>query len=989
MRAANTATTSVRFIDITSNIGRPNVTAIFTPRQYAKLCAVLDFTCPGAPQLLEAVSKYRYMNNTVSWMLLARNDTGTGAVQRALWSISGIQMNSDLIAAIETPVRGMFNLFDIYSKGRHLCKDIYQALYGTWNRSGGFRLTTNYSAYKIRQDFAFLQLRGVTVIDRENVTSDMVDQLLSEPGLTKGIVAFVKYHYALLVVLRDFHNFTIKYRPTRGWAGRLRSGYRLGLLGVVQRHETDVAATGIIMRLSRQPELDSIHYSWAFETGFIYKITPDIGSKSEGNGFVAPFSPSVWVAFLLALVLSVAVLKHLARLSERWLQHSSRTERARATMAYVVDVVSCVAQQGVPYVSRLVPSRVAVMVLLVANLVLYNYYTSTVVSGLLSAKMIGPESIPAVIDSPLKLSLTDTGYHRILLREQTLPYSTLMHDRKALPARSPDDLPLFTDVEHAVPYLRRGGHVLHCELTEVYPAIANQFTANEICELRTVEGLYKYDIRVMAFVLPKHSMYSELFKITLMRAQETGVVKRIYRIHKIAKPICQGSATVYSVELSEVSLAFIILGGCKSRRNDPHDEKFGGSYTWILFSNDYHSQELTLEMRKGFCFRLDSDVLWMQRAADRSFYHLIDLYGIGSKNCESLRTTNVGHWRQETGLHILNGLNTVQIRTNFHQHVLRGLLLHSSPTDWNTIPGHEKFHRCLLRFLQEVHNFSLGFIFRMTPELNGATQESNYFTPFTNTTWYAAAFIFSLVAVALQCMHMLHHDLSSFASNHYLIDMIGLIAQQGTTQTAVNVSVRLLLYAVLLMNFLLYNYYTASIVGELLSGSTQGPRTIEQLTKAPLAVVFNNDSYSHALTMVLATATPGGTTFAPIYADVATAVRLLKQGGFAFHCELTEAFRALADHFDADEICELRTMDGLFSELRLMSFVLPRGSMYAEQFKITLTKATELGLVGRLLNTYWNDMPECQGGPLVHPVVLTGVSAPFSILAGEECVLCG
>lgn len=63
-----------------------------------------------------------------------------------------------------------------------------------------------------------------------------------------------------------------------------------------------------------------------------------------------------------------------------------------------------------------------------------------------------------------------------------------MHERKALPPRSPNDLPLFTDVEHAVPYLRRGGHVLHCELTEVYPAIANQFTANEICELRTVNG---------------------------------------------------------------------------------------------------------------------------------------------------------------------------------------------------------------------------------------------------------------------------------------------------------------------------------------------------------------------------------------------------------------------------------------------------------------------------------------------------------------------
>ncbi|XP_058120226.1 ionotropic receptor 75a [Anopheles coustani] len=564
LQAAGTRSISVRFVDIGSPILQQNVPAIFTPRQYAKPCCVLDYQCPGASGLLEEVSKYRLLNNTYSWLLLAaRPTTDRREVHRVLWNTTGIQMNTDLITA-DAASDGAVSLFDIYSKGRHLCKDVYRTLYGSWRKGEGFSLLANYSRYRIRQNFNSLQLRGVTVIDRENVTSGMVDQLLAEPGLSKGIVAFVKYHYALLVVLRDFHNFTIKYRPTRGWAGRLPSGYRLGLLGVVQRRETDVAATGIIMRLSRQPELDSIHYSWAFETGFIYKITPDIGSKSEGNGFVAPFSPSVWIAFLVSLALAVAVLKYLARFSERWLRVC---EPPRATVAYLVDVVSCVAQQGVPYVSRLVPARLALIVLLVANLVLYNYYTSTVVSGLLSSQMIGPETIPQVIDSTLKLSLTDTGYHRILLREQTLPYSTHMHDRKAIPPRSPDDLPLFTDVDHAVPFLRRGGHVLHCELTEVYPAIANQFTANEICELRTVEGLYKYDIRVMAFVLPKHSMYGEMFKITLMRAQETGVVKRIYRIHKIAKPICQGSATVYSVELSEVLLAFIILGGCKSGGN--------------------------------------------------------------------------------------------------------------------------------------------------------------------------------------------------------------------------------------------------------------------------------------------------------------------------------------------------------------------------------------------------------------------------------------
>ncbi|XP_049276872.1 uncharacterized protein LOC125760619 isoform X2 [Anopheles funestus] len=75
-------------------------------------------------------------------------------------------------------------------------------------------------------------------------------------------------------------------------------------------------------------------------------------------------------------------------------------------------------------------------------------------------------------------------------------------------------------------------------------------------------------------------------------------------------------------------------------------------------------------------------------------------------------------------------------------------------------------------------------------------------------------------------------------------------------------------------------------------------------------------------------------------------------------------------------------MEGLYSELRLMSFVLPKKSMYTEQFKLTLTRATELGIIRRLLKTYNYDMPSCQEGSLVHPVVLRGVVMPFMVLAG-------
>lgn len=107
------------------------------------------------------------MNNTYSWLLLPRQLTrsSTLTVQRILWNVSGIQLNSDLITIEwQNQQTGTVNLFDVHSNGRHLCKDIYRTLYGWWRPGEAIQLIANYSSYRVRQNFNFLQLRGVTVV---------------------------------------------------------------------------------------------------------------------------------------------------------------------------------------------------------------------------------------------------------------------------------------------------------------------------------------------------------------------------------------------------------------------------------------------------------------------------------------------------------------------------------------------------------------------------------------------------------------------------------------------------------------------------------------------------------------------------------------------------------------------------------------------------------------------------------------------------------
>ncbi|XP_055541397.1 ionotropic receptor 75a-like isoform X2 [Wyeomyia smithii] len=547
-----------RIVDISGGFHKLPET-VLAPSSHGRTMCVVDCSCEQSSLVLKSFSDLHYFNITYSWLMFGDN-ISTVNMTSFLWELKSIQMNSDL-TWIETFASSnksdSYSLIDVYAKGRHLCKDIYQYKYAEWDSLNGIAEQRGYSRYKMRGNFDQLQLRGVTVIDRENVTSDDVDRILSVPGGEQGVVGFVKYHYSLLCILRDYHNFRIKYRVVKGWAGRLKSGYRLGLIGILARNEADVATTAIFQRLNRHAEFDSIHHSWEFSSGFIYRITPQLSASGGGNFFI-PFDGNVWITSAVTLLVLTMVLKAVGTIIFR----VSRNVSNASHVSYFIDVVAAVAQQGLSNeVSPRTPIRIIMFSLLFLNLVLYNYYTSAVVGGLLSSPGKGPQTIQEIIKSPLTLSFFDIGYHKVLFRETKEPIIQELYRKKLQPSREGmNTIPVYTDVKTAVPFIKKGGYAFHCEMTEAFQAIADQFDGNEICELRTAQSLFS-DLKLLSFVLPKRSMYTELFKITLMRARECGLVKRNLKIHHIGKPICQSGTRVHPVELTGVSLAFVVLLG--------------------------------------------------------------------------------------------------------------------------------------------------------------------------------------------------------------------------------------------------------------------------------------------------------------------------------------------------------------------------------------------------------------------------------------------
>lgn len=244
------------------------------------------------------------------------------------------------------------------------------------------------------------------------------------------MAAFIKYHYELLGLLRERFNFTVNFRNSRGWAGRLgNTTFRLGLLGIVMRNEADIAASGAFNRINRFAEFDIIHQSWKFETAFLYRYTPDLDTHGSSGNFLTPFSDRVW-AFSMLTVAAVSIIwvifevintKFLRRRDVTRIEPPSNGQKDKlgiktTCVERVLQTFGAICQQGLDPIPRDRSVRFLVFTLFLFSLVMYNYYTSSVVGGLLSSSDQGPATVDEITASPLKISFEDIGYYKVLFR---------------------------------------------------------------------------------------------------------------------------------------------------------------------------------------------------------------------------------------------------------------------------------------------------------------------------------------------------------------------------------------------------------------------------------------------------------------------------------------------------------------------------------------------------------------------------------------------
>ncbi|CAK1546930.1 unnamed protein product [Leptosia nina] len=286
--------------------------------------------------------------------------------------------------------------------------------------------------------------------------------------------------------------------------------------------------------------------------GYFYRI-PTTGVGKFENQFLTPFTGTVWLCVVVVIALCGVGL----------VLGASFEDRPQAGRYAFFSVVALTCQQFFEDVDESAVKRnstarkLTILVTGLSCVLIFNYYTSSVVSWLLNGPPPSINSLWELMNSPLEPIFMDVGYTWSWL--QSPNYYFNVRDAKAedvlkkkVKKKGPH---LVSTPTQGIELVHKGGYVLYCDTDTANKYIALTFSARELCDVGRLPGLEKIP---MYSCVQKNSPYREFFIWSFARMAEQGIIKLIQTRTYPPEIRCEGS-TPRALALGGAAPAFIIL----------------------------------------------------------------------------------------------------------------------------------------------------------------------------------------------------------------------------------------------------------------------------------------------------------------------------------------------------------------------------------------------------------------------------------------------
>uniref|UniRef100_A0A182JEW5 Ionotropic glutamate receptor L-glutamate and glycine-binding domain-containing protein n=1 Tax=Anopheles atroparvus TaxID=41427 RepID=A0A182JEW5_ANOAO len=226
---------------------------------------------------------------------------------------------------------------------------------------------------------------------------------------------------------------------------------------------------------------------------------------------------------------------------------------------------------------------------------------------------------------------------------------------------------------------------------------------------------------------------------------------------------------------------------------------------------------------------------------------------------------------------------------------------------------------------------------------------------------------------------------------------LGGVCQQGLSEIPHLSSGRCTSFFILLFGYLMFQYYSASIVGSLLMEQPKSIKTLRSLIDSRLTLGIEDIPYSRDYFVRTTDADSLELYRTRIaYYDAHTGrneshflpavdgLRLVRDGGYAFHVAISAAYRIIRQTFGERDICELSEIDMFPVSSQWMVAIVQKNSPYRDVITYGLRRLNEAGLMQRQRHVWQEPKPKCvrQIAPDDLIVGLDAVVSAFVLLAG-------
>ncbi|XP_063897567.1 ionotropic receptor 75a [Helicoverpa armigera] len=535
------------------------------------LGVIIDTNCEMAEDVLYFASQNMWLDSHHKWLLIdddeakleVYNNTDTENVLFEDRNTTLIDILSNLNISVDADIvvaengNTSYNLYEVYNYGKIQGGNLIVNEIGVWTHENGFNLNINLNGYKYyrRWDFQNISMRMILVVQRASKNFDL--ESLTGPEPVPGVAMITQTPTDILYIVAKIHNIRYVSTITDRWIGSYEKNSSKVVSTSLYFREQDVSP--VIRGLSTVYErIDVINPPLtSIETRYYYRI-PTMGPGKFENQFLRPLSTTAWWSVIGVSTLCAGLLLLSALLEQR-----------PSSVQYAVfSVVASLCQQffqdiddsGTKRIST--ARKVTILVTGLSCVLLYNYYTSSVVSWLLNGPPPSINSLKELLESPLELIYEDIGYTRSWLQspsyyfnKRNAPIEDELRQKKVFNKKK--NAPLLEPLVQGIKMVQKGGYAYHTEVNSANALISRTFSQSELCELGSLQSMEK---TLLHPCLQKHSPYKEFMTWSLMRLSEQGIVSCIQIRRSSFEVKCEGSSP-RALALGGAAPAFILLLG--------------------------------------------------------------------------------------------------------------------------------------------------------------------------------------------------------------------------------------------------------------------------------------------------------------------------------------------------------------------------------------------------------------------------------------------